>query len=301
MNRRDFLKFGLSSSCLFLCQSVNASVTTHNQFGIATELLDLHYKKLPNDLDGYKIGFLADIHLGGWMPDEMILSALQIAKDNNCKLMLLGGDLIWVPNTPIPSVDNWYNKKYFHTSEEKNSEQIFSGLASILKQFAFSDGIITVLGNHDRWSSNNAYEELFLTKSTDVLMNKHNQIQVGSSVLNVFGSEDYWTGIPDLPKFNSDPNSFNILLTHNPDFASFVLHNKKINFNLSLSGHTHGGQVKLPIIGALGYNITDLRYKEGLVDYGDTKLYTSRGLGYVELPVRINCPPEVTIITLKKS
>ncbi len=105
--------------------------------------------------------------------------------------------------------------------------------------------------------------------------------------------------VSKLPLFNE--NSFSILLTHNPDFSSFVLHDKNIKFNLSLSGHTHGGQIKLPIVGALGYNISDLRYKEGLVDYQETKLYTSRGLGYVELPIRINCPPEVTIITLRKS
>jgi predicted MPP superfamily phosphohydrolase len=300
MNRREFLKFGLCASSLLICNDANASVSK-NQFGIAPEFIDLEYRSLPKDLDGYKIGFIADIHLGGWMQDEMVMSALQIAKDNNCRLMLLGGDLIWVPNTPIPSIDNWYNKKYFHKSEEKNSEHIFSGLSSILKQFSFTDGILTVLGNHDRWSSNNAYQELYLSKSTDVLMNVQKVLSIGSSRLNIFGSEDYWTGIPDVPNFDSNPNTFNILLTHNPDFASFVLHNKNIKFNLSLSGHTHGGQVKLPMIGALGYNITDLRYKEGLVDYQDTKLYTSRGLGYVELPIRINCPPEVTIITLKKS
>jgi predicted MPP superfamily phosphohydrolase len=298
MKRRDFLK---SLPCLGLATAVipsDAALISSSFIKVKKEEINLRYKNLPNDLVGFKIGLITDIHLGGWMSDEVILNSLNELKNSGCKILLLGGDLIWVPDTPIEFTDNIFSSKYFHKTDRISAEYVFEGLKNLIDQVNFEYGTYSVLGNHDRWSSDNSYQIIQNTKNSKLLLNEHQIIKVGNSLIDLYGSEDYWTGIPKLPKYKYEKNIFSIFLSHNPDYLSYGYHKKNIFFNLGLAGHTHGGQVKLPFFGALTYNVADLRYKEGLVEYNDTKFYTSRGLGFVELPIRINCPSEITVFTL---
>ena len=92
------------------------------------------------------------------------------------------------------------------------------------------------------------------------------------------------------------------MANHNPDFTSLIHTRGVSSFDLALSGHTHGGQVCIPALGAISYNINDLRLGEGLFTFPDgSQSYTSRGIGVVEFPYRINCPPEVTVLQLTKA
>ena len=308
MNRREFLTSIAASSGVVMASSSSQSFAAMNQYqhansispsGIRLEELTLYYRELPSTLDGYTVSFIADIHLGGWMKDAMVIEALDLAASKNSSALFLGGDLIWVPDGHARFSDSFFNPKYTKGKDEDLAQLVFSELARMIKPYSYTDGIYTVLGNHDRWSSYTAYEILSQESQIKTLKNSAISIPKGNARLQVFGTEDLWTGIPSLPNFTGDKNEFSILLTHNPDFASFAYHRAHIPFNLSLSGHTHAGQIKLPLIGALAYNIEDNRYAEGLVDYGATKFYTTRGVGWVELPFRMNCPSEVTIITLR--
>jgi predicted MPP superfamily phosphohydrolase len=93
--------------------------------------------------------------------------------------------------------------------------------------------------------------------------------------------------------------SIKICLAHNPDYFVELQKKSPVKFDLSLAGHTHGGQIKLPIWGSLIYNVENRQFAEGLVETNQSSYYTSRGIGVVEIPHRINCPAEVCIFTLK--
>jgi predicted MPP superfamily phosphohydrolase len=310
-SRRDLLKFIPTAAGILAPAAASASsietffsvpdnkIISPN--GIHLEKVELFFSDLPEDLIGYTFSFMSDIHLGGWLKDEVVEEALALAASNNSQALLLGGDLIWVPDNHAGLSDSFINRKYEHGTDEELGELVFHELSRMIRSHSFRDGVYSVLGNHDRWSNYDAYKILSQKSQTQLLLNQTATIQIGKSTIEIFGSEDLWTGIPKNPQFKKNKNNFRILLTHNPDFASFVYHKEKIEFQLALCGHTHAGQIKLPYVGALAYNITDTRYGEGLVEYGNSKFYTSRGIGWVELPVRFNCPPEVTVFTLKRS
>ena len=131
-----------------------------------------------------------------------------------------------------------------------------------------------------------------------MLINRSVTFKRNLETFRIIGTDDYWTGIPRFAAAPKRESENRVLISHNPDYVSFLLENTACEFDLALSGHTHGGQIKLPIIGALGYNVTDARFGEGLVHHKRGEVFTTRGLGVVEIPVRINCPPEVSILTL---
>lgn len=266
------------------------------------ERVELRYSTLPQDLDGFTFGFLSDFHLGGWVKTELIESAFELMAKERVEFLLHGGDYLWVPDTYGKGrFDTFINNTFSGTNDEELAESIFDTIAKISSKYSFPFGSYGVLGNHDRWSNASACYEYLPKGGIALLENTVSNIQSGSARIELFGSADYWTGVPTLPQYSREKNVFRILLTHNPDFAAYAYHKKGCPFHLSISGHTHGGQVKLPFIGALSYNITDRRYGEGLVDYGETKLYTSRGIGVVEVPFRTLCPPEATVFTLRRS
>lgn len=299
ISRRSFLRAACGAGALGLTSAAYASICATTEDLEVTETT-LTYPHLPQDLDGFRIGFLSDLHLGGWVKTELIEEALRLLQNQKVDLLLLGGDYIWVPDTfGGLSFDSFINKSFPGDSDEEVAEKIYSTLAELLQGISFPYGKIAILGNHDRWSSYDSYKRHLPSAGVSVLLNTEIKIKHGSSTVHIIGTEDLWTGIPKLPPATPiDHNEFRLLLTHNPDFASWAYHKMNFPFHLSICGHTHGGQVKLPLIGALSYNIADPRYGEGLVDYGETKFYTTRGIGVVEVPLRVACRPEVTVLTL---
>lgn len=264
---------------------------------IIVERVKLNYPDLPKDLVGTRIGFITDIHLGGWVPNELASEALKNVLDEKPDLLLFGGDYIWVPDTLGGNFNNLRNETFQEETDEGQAVEIYKTLSKILSPLKKTTAY-GVLGNHDRWSHPTAYRAYLPKAGLPILQNDTVYFERGDAKIEVYGTEDLWTGVPSLGSTHTTPDTFRIFLTHNPDYASYAYHVKKYPFHLSLSGHTHGGQIVLPIIGAFHYNIQDTRYASGLVDYGERKFYTSRGIGVVELPFRINCPPEVTIFEL---
>ena len=90
------------------------------------------------------------------------------------------------------------------------------------------------------------------------------------------------------------------ILKDNPDYIPAILDNPGAKFSLALCGHTHGGQIVLPALGPIAAQVVDRRFVSGMTQIGERQIYTSRGLGVVGLPFRLNCPPEVTILNLRK-
>ena len=300
MDRRHFLKTSLLSTTALV--PVSHGTTSY----ISTEAIEvthlgLQYKSIHPDLSGLKIGFISDIHLGGWVRNEFIANAVSLMQKESVDIVLHGGDFIWVPDSlSIHLANSFINDSFRGASDEEIAESIFAKIQDLISPLKPPLGSFGVLGNHDRWSNDHAVFSYLPKSGVELLINKEVVISRGKGKIRLYGSADYWTGVPIPPTFQNDNTDLRILLTHNPDFASYCYHLKKIPFHLSLSGHTHGGQIKLPLLGAVTYNIEDSRYGEGLVDYGETKIFTSRGLGVVEVPLRIMCPPEITVFTITR-
>jgi predicted MPP superfamily phosphohydrolase len=134
-----------------------------------------------------------------------------------------------------------------------------------------------------------------------VLKNEGRLLSVGNASLYLAGLDDIWSGYPDLRHSlaGASPDVTTILLAHEPDFADTASWDGRIN--LQLSGHSHGGQVRLPGLGAPILPFMGRKYDQGLYQVNGMWLYTTRGVGVGRIPFRINCPPEVTEITLVRA
>ncbi len=129
-------------------------------------------------------------------------------------------------------------------------------------------------------------------------MNKGIPISAGKGTLYLAGLDDGWSGQPDLQATmqNHPAEAPTVLLLHEPDLADKYSQDKRIA--VQLSGHSHGGQIRFPKVGALILPYLAWKYDYGLYNVNGMWLYTNRGLGVTNEPVRFNCPPEITEITL---
>lgn len=259
---------------------------------------------LPPAFDGYRIGFLTDTHLGVYVPTAWVDQAVSMLRNARVDLLLLGGDFIWLPDRDL--IEQLYpirNPKFLREKDDISvAAEIFATVADVTSQLKPKDGTFAVLGNHDRWTDPRACLAEFKKKDIRVLLNERVDIMRAGQKLSLIGVDDYWTGVPSIPPLGARApgQEARILISHNPDYVSELLRTSVPDLDLTLSGHTHGGQVKFPLIGALHFNIEDLRFREGF--YRDKWLtsYTSRGVGVVEVPFRLNCPPEITVLNLTR-
>ncbi len=300
--RRQFLRLG-GLSLLTAASAGTYAFSRDETLVLKVEKVEIQIQNLPADLNNFRIGFLTDLHLGIFIPDELIEKAVQTLNQHEIDLLLLGGDYLWMPNNSIWEIEYFIrNQRYTKTSGNELAAQLFHAVADHLKKVQAPAGRFGVMGNHDRWINPKACGESFAKVGIDVLINRSVEIKRGDAFITLVGVDDYWTGIPRLPPHRQRvSNEVRILLAHNPDFVAFALEELSYNFELTLCGHTHGGQIKLPILGTPHYNINDTRFRSGLVKHPAGQVYTSRGIGVVEIPLRINCPPEATILTLKQA
>jgi predicted MPP superfamily phosphohydrolase len=166
------------------------------------------------------------------------------------------------------------------------------------------------LGNHDYWTgATKALSALLRRASIELLVNRAVPVRDRGETLWLGGLDDMWAGKADLvATFRRVPlGAFRVLLCHEPDFAD---HAARTGLPLQLSGHSHGGQMIIPFIGPFPYVLPlyGRKYPLGLqrVTRGETLVYTNVGLGLLALPhpfpeFRINCPPEVTQMTLRRA
>lgn len=259
-------------------------------------------KNLPAEFQDYRIGFLTDFHLGVYVPTEWVEQSVQMLRAAKVDVLLLGGDFIWLPDRDL--VESLYpirNKRFLRDSDDLSvASDIFEEISRVTSQLNPRDGTYAVLGNHDRWTDPIACVRKFSERNIRVLINEDVVVSRGAARLRLIGVDDYWTGIPEMPKLpqRNRPEEARVLLVHNPDYTSELIQGPPPDIDLALSGHTHGGQVKLPLIGPIHYNIEDQRFREGVFKYQGVTSYTSRGIGVVEIPFRFNCPPEVSVISL---
>jgi uncharacterized protein len=269
MDRRRFLtRAAAVVAATAAAGTAGAQVTGTYHFEVVHERALLAGLRAP-----LRAAWLTDLHHGQHVRTASVRAWVDAALGESPDVILLGGDL----------VDH-------HPGADAVDE-----LVAELARLRAPLGVLAVVGNHDhgrfRW----------IQSFLDVLRDADIQVLVNRGVavrddLHVAGLDDLRNGRPDLATALRDhgPDAATVLLSHNPD----VLPEVPTDVGLTLSGHTHGGQVVLPGVGAL-YTSSRFgdRFLAGWVE-GPARGYVSRGLGVSSIPVRINCPAELTILDL---
>ncbi len=275
INRRDFLKtLGMIGAGCFIL-SIGYFTLMNESTNPVVDVVEVPIKGLPPAFDGFTIAQLSDIHLYPFTQAETVRRAVELANQFKPDLVALTGDYVWNDLDAIHDLTS-----------------IFSGLKATY-------GVAAILGNHDIWLDAATIQTAFAKTELKMLVNQGFSILKSGSEIYIAGLDDGWSGKPDLPKALAGvkENTPVILLFHEPDLVDQVASDGRVS--LMLSGHTHGGQVRIhgkkPVI----QPYLGKKYDIGLHLVGSTFLYVNRGIGNISVPLRINCPPEVTKLILR--
>jgi hypothetical protein len=280
LTRRQFLKLSLVTSADAACFTAAGGVYSAmiEPEWLSIERVTVPLARLPRELDGFTIAQLSDLHLGPYTSDAEIRAAVAAANQLQPEAIVLTGDYI---------------------TGESDCRDSAADCARELGALRAPHGVYAVLGNHDRcWSSLEYMPRALIAQSIPVLMNDAMPIERSGARLWIAGVDDVTERRADLNRaLRRVPNSeTTILLAHEPDYAD---ESKRSPIDLQLSGHSHGGQVRLPFYGALILPYLGEKYPIGLARAGAMWVYTNRGIGVVSPPVRFNCRPEITLLTLR--
>ncbi len=276
-NRRDFLKaLGLFTAGGLVFTMGLLAVKDESEQPVV-DVVEVPIKDLPAAFDGFTIAQLSDIHLYPYTQAETVQRAVELANQFQPDLVALTGDYVW------QDLDAIYD------------------LTAIFSNLKATYGVVASMGNHDIWLDAATIKSAFAEAGLPMLINQGFPIQKSGTEIFIAGLDDGWSGQPDLNRALADAkeNIPVILLFHEPDLVDQVAVDGRVS--LMLSGHTHGGQVRIngkrpPIQPYLG-----TKYDIGLHQVGSTYLYVNRGIGNISIPLRINCPPEVTRLILRKA
>ena len=238
------------------------------------EEVRIELKRLPKSLDGFKIVHLSDIHHSPFTDLQHIRNAVEIANDLEPDMFVLTGDYV------------------SHESE------YIAPMAEVLGSLESEFGTYACLGNHDHWTDADLVTHMLRGEGVNVLVNEGFRFTAKDASFWLCGVDDHMAGKTDVPAAlkGSFPDEMKLLLAHNP---VIIRQAARQRVDLMLSGHTHGGQVKIR------ENEKKLlarrRLSSGLHQRRHTQIYITRGIGTVILPVRYQCPPEISLIELKSS
>jgi uncharacterized protein len=290
LKRRTFLKYA-GASTLGVTVMGGSSVLYGTDFEpgwLEVVTQPVHLTRLDSSFQNYRIVQLSDIHADTtWMNAERLAHIVQVANDQNPDLVVITGDFI--------------------THVHKEMDETLSTLRALRAR----DGVFAVLGNHDYASDPVKVRALLPTYGIQELRNRTHTLRRGSGMLHLIGMDDLWAGTDfyHLPLKALRPaltsllaplpdTGAAILLVHEPDFADIAATTQRIA--LELSGHTHGGQIRLPGYGPVHVPRLGKRYKDGLYQVDTMIHYTNRGLGMMPPQIRLNCRPEITVFVCKQ-
>jgi len=243
------------------------------RFGVKE--IDIPVRGLPKDLDGFRILQLSDIHMSPFLTGEDLMRVVDMANETKPHLAVLTGDLITGPHDPLAEcVDHLSRIKADH-------------------------GVLGCNGNHEIFARAEAEaQRLCAREGIQILRQQATRVRVGNAILNVAGVDYQQFRKPYLVGAEKmvEQGAFNILLSHNPDV--FPVAAKK-GYQLTLAGHTHGGQVTVEI---LHQYVNAARiftpYVSGRYEKEGSALYVTRGIGTVGIPARLGALPEISVIRL---
>jgi hypothetical protein len=281
ISRRRFLQLSAAGVAGGALAGYSAEWERHR---LETTHRSIELTRLSPALDGLRIAQISDIHYEQytepWFVREVVAEVNRQAPD----LVLLTGD--YVSEGPMPS--------RFGAKSSYPCAEILSGIQCRQRW--------CVLGNHDTHVDPTMVTDALETHGLPVLLNRNVPFERDGARLWIAGVKDVGLSDPDLdlaaPRRLQSAQEPVILLAHEPDYADHVV--KRGGVDLMLAGHTHGGQVRLPLVGPLYLPPWGKHYPEGLFPLQNgLQLYVNRGIGTVGMPLRFDCRPELTMITLR--
>ncbi|WP_242046708.1 metallophosphoesterase [Cylindrospermum sp. FACHB-282] len=237
--------------------------------------LQLTLPHLSPEFNGYRIVQISDLHRDKWMNQRRLQRVVRLVNQQKPDLVTITGDLI-----------------------TRNSPQFIPTLKVPLSQIAAKDQTVAILGNHDHENDSKAIIQTLAESGIVHIGNGVFTLHRGGAMLHIAGLDDLWKGTPrfDLVMQQLPDEGAAILLVHEPDFADTSAVTGR--FDLQLSGHSHGGQVRLPFLKPLILPPLGEKYYVGRYQVGKMIQYTNRGLGMTAKHLRFGARPEITVFTL---
>ena len=240
------------------------------------QLVDIVLPRLDPAFDGYRIVQFSDIHMDSHMTPARLRTVVEQVNAQQPDLTVITGDFI-----------------------TRRSHYVADEMVAVLRDLRAADGVLAVPGNHDYWNDQIGNVRRIMQRSGIIdLSNRVHSLTRDDAQLHIGGVDDvvYRQARLDLVLADLPANGAAILLAHEPDFADVSAPTGR--FDLQLSGHTHGGQIRLPLLGSVITPTHGTRYLRGLIDIDGMWLYTNVGIGTVSFNMRFNCRPEITVFTL---
>ncbi len=249
------------------------------------ERLTLRLPRWPQSLEGFRIAQLSDLHFGDYLQEPYFNSVVDAINREGVDLAFLTGDYVTYD-------------AFFHKTRER-ARALMWRCANVLGKLRTRRGCYAILGNHDLAVDQREVIGSLAANNIPVLRNHAVPIGSASERFWLAGLDDAGDGLPDLRSTlcGIPPEDCVVLGVHEPDYADEVVGN---NVSLQLSGHSHGGQIRIPGSGAPVLPHGARKYPMGHYRIGPMQLYTNRGIGVINIPVRLFCPPEITVLTLMR-
>ena len=269
LTRRAALK-GVVATTVGAVTGACAYGVAYERHHIGTTEVTLPVSGLAPALNGLRIGFVTDIHHSAMVPADDVRAAVDLVSAARPDLIVLGGDYV-----------TWGDRNYV------------GPVAELLAPLAAPHGVFAILGNHD---DDRDMPAALSAKHVQVLKDARTRIEVRGEGLELAGIRFWTRKASEIARVVGRARDTVILLAHDP---RRLYEAADLDVPAVLAGHTHGGQVVLPGVGAVARR--SFPVLSGLGARDNTWMFVSRGVGTVYVPIRINCPPEVAIVTLKRT
>jgi predicted MPP superfamily phosphohydrolase len=241
---------------------------------LTVEEVAITLERLPAKLDGLRVIHLSDTHHSRFTDLEHIARAVEIANTMDPDVVFLTGDYV------------------------SHDADYIAPVAEVLGTLKSKFGIFACLGNHDHWTDADLVTHMLRGEGVTVLINEGLRFEANGASFWLAGVDDYMAGKTDIAAAlkGAFPDEAKILLAHNPIIFRQAV---KAEVDLTLSGHTHGGQIKMrdPEKRILPRR----KLSSGLHRRKDSQIYITRGIGTVVVPARYQCPPEISLLELRVS
>ncbi len=252
------------------------SVSTFVPDWVEVTQVKLTLPRLAPEFHGYRLVQFSDIHMDKWMTPERFSPVVDLVNQQQPDMVAVTGDFV-----------------------TQEADRYAPGLVPILRRISAKDGVLAIRGNHDHWAGGPGVNRIIRDSGMVNLCNTAITLRRGAARLHFAGVDDYYVHADrlDLALRKVPAGGAAILLAHEPDYADVSA--KTGRFDLQISGHTHGGQIDLPVFGRLFLPKYARKYPCGLYHVGDMWLYTNRGLGMTHFHIRYNAKSEITVYTLE--
>jgi predicted MPP superfamily phosphohydrolase len=279
LSRRNFLKISLASAFGTATAGVAGFGYAHDIEPQMIEIVnrELILPRLNREFDGYKLVQFSDIHVDMGQTNDPLQRVVELVNEQQPDAIAITGDFVT------------------HT----DAAGIAWALVEPLSRLQAKDVTVAILGNHDHWTKADSVHQIIRDSGMIDLTNTAYTVRRGEASLHLAGVDDYWERKDRLDEVLAvlPDDGAAVLLAHEPDFADISAATGR--FDLQLSGHSHGGQVIIPLIGPLVVPRYSKKYPVGQYQVGNMIQYTNRGVGMIAPTVRFNCRPEITVFNLR--